>query len=130
MPGSPPINTAEPGTNPPPATRSSSPMPVTTRAGCGSPPVSPTSLPDRPLGRLAPLAPEAGIPAASSMMVFHSPQLSHRPDHLAWTAPQDWQTKLDEGFAIQDLLAGSPRAGKDSLISIKEQLCGPRILLF
>ena len=32
MPGSPPISVAEPGTKPPPATRSSSPMPVTMRA--------------------------------------------------------------------------------------------------
>ena len=28
----------------------------------------------------------------SSVMVFQPPQASHLPDHLAWVAPQDWQT--------------------------------------
>jgi hypothetical protein len=28
------------------------------------------------------------------VIVFHAPQLSQRPDHLDWTAPQDWQTKV------------------------------------
>jgi hypothetical protein len=30
------------------------------------------------------------------MIVFHSPQLSQRPDHLDATAPQAWHTKLDD----------------------------------
>src|SRR5262245_246304 len=99
IPGSPPISTADPGTNPPPATLSSSPIPVTIRGGCASPPLSPTSLLERPLGRLPPLAPETGTEGASSTMLFQAPQLSHCPDHLAWEAPQDWQTKLDKAFA-------------------------------
>jgi len=32
--------------------------------------------------------------------VFHSPQLSQRPDHLDETAPQDWQTNCEEALAI------------------------------
>ena len=35
------------------------------------------------------VAPDAGTLAASSTMLFQAPQLSQRPDHLAWTAPQD-----------------------------------------
>src|SRR5580704_2960914 len=29
----------------------------------------------------------------SSIMLFHAPQPSHRPVHLAWTEPHCWQTK-------------------------------------
>ena len=49
----------------------------------------------RPLGSPAPLEPESGAAACSSMMVFHAPQLSQRPDHLVEAEPQDWQTKCD-----------------------------------
>ena len=34
------------------------------------------------------------------MMLFQAPQASHLPDHLEWTAPQDWQTKEAEERAI------------------------------
>jgi hypothetical protein len=34
------------------------------------------------------------------MIVFHAPQASQRPDHLAEAAPQFWHTKEEEGFAI------------------------------
>jgi hypothetical protein len=44
------------------------------------------------------LAPEIGAEAASSRMLFQAPQLSQRPDHLACTAPQDWQTKIVLAF--------------------------------
>ncbi len=40
---------------------------------------------ETPLGAVASMA--------SSTIEFHSPQESHRPVHLPWTAPQDWQTK-------------------------------------
>ena len=93
MPGSPPISTPEPGTKPPPATRSSSPMPVMMRGGAGLSPRRPTSRVARPLGRLAPLAPESGAAACSSTMVFHAPQPSQRPDHFEEVEPQLWQTK-------------------------------------
>jgi hypothetical protein len=33
-------------------------------------------------------------PAASSMMLFHSPQASHLPCQRPWAEPQLWQTKL------------------------------------
>jgi phage terminase small subunit len=42
-------------------------------------------------------------------MVFQSPQLSQRPDHLDETAPQDWQTKV-EALAIRSFWR-EPRFG-------------------
>jgi hypothetical protein len=49
-----------------------------------------------------PNAPETTPAAepASSSSVFHAPQLSHRPDHFAATAPQAVHTKRWEAFAI------------------------------
>jgi hypothetical protein len=38
------------------------------------------------------LRPPGGELTDSSTSVFHAPQLSQRPDHLEWAAPQDWQT--------------------------------------
>jgi hypothetical protein len=52
------------------------------------------------LGRLAPLAPETGAVPFSSIMLFHSPQLSQRPAHLDAVLPQDWQTKFDADLAM------------------------------
>jgi hypothetical protein len=46
------------------------------------------------------LAPETGAELFSSIIVFHSPQLSQRPDHLDAALPQDWQTKLDADLAM------------------------------
>ena len=90
MPGSPPIRRAEPGTSPPPITRSNSAMPVGRRsAGALSPSRGWRSIlrprpADRPLGALS--------AAASSTMVFHAPQASQRPLQRGWLAPQVWQT--------------------------------------
>src|SRR5437868_2652318 len=107
MPGSPPISTPEPGTKPPPATRSSSAMPLSMRGGAALSPLRPTRREARPLGRLAPLAPDSGVGADSSTIVFHSPQLSQRPAHFDETAPQDWQTNWDV------VLAMAPDSGED-----------------
>src|SRR5690242_14515471 len=91
MPGSPPTNSAEPGTKPPPVTRSNSAMPVGRRWGGASSVFRSSRLILRPLILL--LAPEPkGGAMPSSVMVFHPPHASHLPDHLAWVAPQDWQT--------------------------------------
>ncbi len=89
MPGSPPTSTADPGTNPPPATRSNSVMPVWMRGGLAISPFNPTSRDGRPLGKALPFAPEAGASVASSIMEFQEPQSSQRPDHLLWAVPQD-----------------------------------------
>src|SRR4029450_13221656 len=55
----------------------------------------------RPLpARARPPPAGPGAAAASSTMVFHSPQLSQRPLHLFVTAPPDWQTKRLSGRAM------------------------------
>src|SRR6185295_777234 len=91
MPGSPPTNRAEPGTSPPPVTRSNSPMPVGRRLGGASSVFRSSRLILRPLTRRDAPPPKGGA-MPSSVMVFQPPQASHLPDHLAWVAPQDWQT--------------------------------------
>jgi hypothetical protein len=92
-PGSPAIRMAEPGTTPPPQTRSNSSTPVTMRGGAG---VSTSRVSKaRPGPRLdargGASAPGGAAPASSSTRVFHCPQALHCPAHLEWTAPQAWQ---------------------------------------
>src|ERR1700760_3471897 len=91
MPGSPPTSRAEPGTSPPPVTRSNSAIPVMRRGGGASSVFRSSSAKRRPLTRRTPDL--IGGAAPSSVMVFQPPQASHLPDHLEWVAPQDWQTK-------------------------------------
>ncbi len=66
-------------------------MPEGARGGGGSSLASVVSGIFRP--RAAPSAPLPGAEesAPSSTMLFHAPQASQRPDHLACVAPQDWQ---------------------------------------
>src|SRR5271156_1341612 len=100
MPGSPPIRTAEPGTRPPPSTRSSSAMPVLARGGGAASPARPTKATALPARVLGPgrLGPACGV-TGSSTMVFHSPQASQRPAHFGARAPQLWQTKREVALA-------------------------------
>src|SRR6478609_7912496 len=101
MPGSPPTRTAEPGTRPPPSTRSNSAMPVGSRGASRVSVPSPSKAAALPLPPL--MATSAGGPAGaavSSMMLFHSPQAAHLPDQRAVTAPQAWQTKALEALAM------------------------------
>ncbi len=93
MPGSPPISRAEPGTMPPPVTRSSSASPVGMRATCRRSGASVCNSTTRPLELR--IRPEPGVAAgasASSTIVFHSPQATHLPAQREATAPQLWQT--------------------------------------
>jgi hypothetical protein len=49
------------------------------------------------------MATSAGGPdgeAASSMMLFHSPQAAHFPAQREVTAPQAWQTKALDALAM------------------------------
>src|ERR1700731_4997672 len=101
MPGSPPSNRTEPGTNPPPTTLSNSAIPVVMRGATGAF-VSlrlekPKTRPFR-----APWAARAPIPevALSSAIVFHPPQESQRPCQRWLAAPQFWQTKEMWGLAM------------------------------
>ena len=80
---------------PPPNTRSSSSMPVERRGGGGSALSSGenSTVPVRVFVPRGGRGEAAGRRAmVSSTSVFHAPQPSQRPDHLAWAVPQDWQT--------------------------------------
>ena len=96
IPGSPPSKMAEPGTKPPPITRSNSFKPDRVLSGVSLSPDRPVKLIFFALvAALMPL-PLGGVSLlCSSIIVFHAPQLSHFPDHLGVTAPQDWQTNFD-----------------------------------
>src|SRR5437762_3411049 len=93
IPGSPPTSVTEPGTMPPPSTKSNSARPVFQRATAdccrsvrriGGWPVG-TPRTAEPLNR----------PTASSTKEFHAPQLSHFPPHLGWSAPHSVQRNTD-----------------------------------
>src|SRR5215467_192403 len=87
-PGSPPRRTAEPGTNPPPVTRSNSAIFVVRRLG-GSPECTKVSSTNgRPFPVRLPVAPTGGA-ACSSTSVFHAPQSPQRPAHFVCAEPQD-----------------------------------------
>lgn len=74
----------------------------------------------RPLLREAlPGPPPTPPPVCSSTMVFHSPQLSQRPTHLAVTAPQDWQTKDVERRAMQIAFRSRVRSGQGRIDALK-----------
>src|SRR5690242_7659769 len=98
------MSSAEPGTNPPPATRSNSAVPVMRRGGSLSTVFRSSSAILRPRLRGPALLPRGGA-APSSVIVFHPPQASHLPAHLDVTFPQDWQTKdaLDRANAYSTL---------------------------
>src|SRR6184192_3451180 len=101
MPGSPPTNSTEPLTKPPPVTRSSSAIPEGRRGASWLLPVNVSSANLRPL-RLERI--EAGIvvaPVSSSTSVFHSPQDSHLPCQRLCAAPQFWQTKERAFLAME-----------------------------
>ena len=97
IPGSPPSNTIEPGTNPPPSTRLSSPSRMSMRgssladmlrSGSGR---EPPELRPRLTDEAADAAdawPAVSAATRISLNVFHWPQLGHLPIHLADSCPQ------------------------------------------
>src|SRR5262245_36699905 len=105
MPGSPATSTAEPGTRPPPRTRSSSAMPVGRRGASLAAAARVSSVARRPLPPLIAISPGDPDGARSSMMEFHSPHEAHLPDQRLVTAPQAWQTKAREALAMVSALA-------------------------
>ena len=100
MPGSPPMRMTEPGTKPPPVTRSSSLMPEWMRGASRLAPCRSSSGKTRPLP--APATARAPMPeeGASSTIVFHSSHASQRPCQRWDSAPQFWQTNDPRDFAI------------------------------
>ncbi|MCY1394128.1 hypothetical protein D9M71_90430 [compost metagenome] len=102
MPGSPPINTTEPSTSPPPNTRSSSALAVVKR-GISSMLTSARVLicaccpaqPVRPLGGAA-----APLSIMVSTRVFQAPHSPHWPAHLGKVAPHSVQPYMRLALAI------------------------------
>ncbi len=94
MPGSPPSSSTEPGTKPPPVTRSNSPMPVAMRgAGCARA-AEIREGEDAAFARRARACAAMPAPEVSSTIEFQAPQASQRPCQRGATAPQFWQTKV------------------------------------
>ena len=108
IPGEPPSSTSEPGTRPPPSTRSSSPIPVDIRF-TGAAPTSPSGIgtglgetrrrrtPAPPARARRPArAPCARVDARrSSTSVFHSPHSGHWPCHWA-----DWKPHCEQTWTV------------------------------
>ena len=98
MPGSPPISVTDPGTSPPPSTRSNSAKPVVQRVS-GTVTSCATAA-----GRSPPDASRRPAPrvrgSEKGASVFHSLHDGHCPLHRGASAPQDEQTNTVRGLAI------------------------------
>ena len=86
MPGSPPMSTSEPGTMPPPSTRSNSSMPLRARSSavssiCVSVLAGAVGA-ETVLLRSGPVGGAAGVGSCSSIL-FQAPQDGQRPIHFA-----------------------------------------------
>ena len=93
MPGSPPNNVTEPGTSPPPRTRSNSPIPVERGLLCcvSTFPMgvaSPGGTSARPAANVTS---ESSGPSTSSTREFQAPHAKHFPDHFGKEAPHSEQ---------------------------------------
>ena len=100
MPGSPPTSTSEPGTMPPPSTRSSSAMPLLKRSAAdettsdrATGPEAAPPAPSRTCLPLLPARPRAGATTASSTNESQAPQSGQWPSHLLSWRPHPPQTK-------------------------------------
>jgi hypothetical protein len=97
IPGEPPRRTSDPGTRPPPRTRSSSPIAVRRRgARSALTSRSGTGRTAGPRLRAARAPPPLG--ARSSASVFHSPHDGHWPCHFGVCAPQAEQANTEVGL--------------------------------
>ncbi len=109
MPGEPPSSTSEPGTMPPPRTRSNSLMPVSIRGtGAVSTSASRRGLPAFALRARPPPDAAAGAPTASSTIVFHALQPGHLPCQRGVSWPQAEQTWMVVGRAMSGRLRSGP----------------------
>src|SRR3954451_3594148 len=106
MPGSPTSSVTEPGTRPPPSTRSSSPTPVDTGADVAA---LTSAIGTGPLvGRISP-AGRLGTAGASSTSVPHSPQDGQRPSQRGDSSPHSRHRCTERVF-----MAATVRGGYDS----------------
>ena len=93
MPGDPPSSTSEPGTSPPPSTRSSSPMPVSSRACFSARDLCEPRGPARGRARRRARPFATGLPRVSSVSVSTRSQPGHCPIQRGVSAAQAEQTK-------------------------------------
>src|SRR5882672_7825711 len=103
MPGSPPTSVTDPGTMPPPSTKSNSASPVFQRAtvaACIS--ESRTGAAPDP-ARDGPSARRPIRPTASSTNVFHAPHASHLPAHFGCSAPPSVQRNTERPLDTGEL---------------------------
>src|SRR5918995_5762319 len=122
MPGSPPSSTREPGTIPPPSTRSSSPIPVARRAVSEYWTSAYSCAPVEPPGSvyrwLSPPPGAAGDVSGtrSSTSEFHAPHSAQRPIHFGDCPPHSWHTNRTFGSFMCGLAAPRVRVpGSDCL---------------
>ena len=101
MPGSPASRTIEPGTSPPPSTRSSSPMPVRRRFACSSGTSASGTTRPASAGAAARPAPLA-CGARSSASVDQASQPGHWPSQRGSLRPHSLQTKTVLGGRAMD----------------------------
>src|SRR6266700_2290996 len=129
IPGSPPTKTTDPGTIPPPKTKSNSRRPV-----CHRSTPCPAPRADRRTGGRAD---GAGVfrsarppvrPTASSTSVFHAPHASQRPPHLGCSAPQSVQRNTEAPLTTRGLGGRLARrvVVKAGVFLLENQLDGPR----
>src|SRR5947209_5988324 len=96
MPGSPPTNTTDPGTMPPPRTKSNSRSPVCQRSIPGPAPRADRRTGGLPDGTACFFSTRPRVqPTGSSTSVFHAPHASQRPPHLGCSAPQSVQRNTE-----------------------------------
>jgi hypothetical protein len=88
MPGSPPISTKLPATNPPPSILSTSPLPKHIRGSCSMLMLSTSSGLALPCGKNESSLLLLSLVTSSSTKVFHSLQAGHFPNHLGASYPQ------------------------------------------
>ena len=109
MPGSPPSRITEPATNPPPRTRSSSPIPLTARDSVSCVISVTVRLAALPAGALRAAGSDKAEAASSS--VFHAWQAGHCPCHCGVRAPHAPHTYVGFVFAMGPLPARSNARG-------------------
>src|SRR5437773_3815612 len=127
MPGSPPTNTTDPGTMPPPSTKSNSRRPVCQRSTPGPAPRADRRTGGLPDGVAPFLSARPPVrPTASSTSVFHAPHASQRPPHFGCSAPQSVQRNTERALAMTDVRRRFARGVvvEAGVFLLKEQLHG------
>src|SRR5580658_6332938 len=109
IPGSPPTSTTEPGTIPPPSTRSNSSIPLESLGVCASS-ISPMATASASTASLPPIAAARDCARASvaggvyGSRLFHAPQSGHFPNHLLCTPPHWLHRNCVRVLAIEVIL--------------------------